>query len=69
MRTLGNVVYWITCGIAVLIVLVAVSYVIEVKSFEGSMSGDNWVHAISFGLLALPVWLVGWALRRVLVRR
>jgi hypothetical protein len=68
MRALGNAVYWIACGIVALIVLLAVYYLLGARSFEGGVSGDDWLHAISFGLLALPVWFVGWVIRRVLAK-
>ena len=54
---LGNVIYWLGCGVAVITV---------VSSFKLWLESEGWGIIIGFWFMAGAVWLIGYAFRDVL---
>jgi len=55
MARLGNVIYWIACGLAVLVFL----YFLRAFGFDDGSTQDKVLAFIAAGIVALIVWAIG----------
>jgi hypothetical protein len=61
MMILGKIVYWLLSIVAILMLALTAVYLVE-TAYYGE-TPDWWLHALSFALLAICIWFVGWVFR------
>ena len=63
---LVNVIYWTFCVLALCPILYGISVIVE-AGFEGAFAGDTWYFALLFASVAIPIYLIGRAIRYIVL--